>query len=100
MNELIVDPNRKWVCPQKGCSNIYMSLYSMKRHYTSSHDPIRKFVCDVCGQRFALHQYLKEHLSIHSGAKPFKCKIGDCPAAFTQAGKLSAHKKMHSMKIF
>ena len=70
----------------------------MKRHFTSTHDPICKHVCNICGQRFALHQYLQEHSSTHTGEKLFKCHYKLCNAAFTQAGKLSAHKKLHYIK--
>jgi len=54
----------------------------------------------ICFKSFSLSQYLKEHMFIHTGQKPFECDFPGCTRAFRQAGKLSLHKKTHTYKIF
>ena len=60
----------------------------------------RKFKCQYCDKKFALAQYLKDHLNVHTGDKPYLCKYEGCTQAFSQAGKLSVHKRLHEIKIF
>ena len=52
-----------------------------------------EFVCTVCGKRFKTEHYLKMHLLIHSGEKPFKC--AECPAEFNRKDKLKRHQLIH-----
>jgi uncharacterized Zn-finger protein len=60
-----------------------------------THDPQRSHRCKLCGKRFALSQYLKDHMNVHTGDRPYKCKYANCNMAFSQAGKLSAHHREH-----
>lgn len=60
-----------------------------------THDPNKKYACNQCTKRFSLPQYLREHMVVHSSARPFVCKFPNCGKTFRQAGKLSMHKKSH-----
>ena len=82
-------------CQYEGCSRTYKSKFSLKRHYLS-HQGIRNHRCPYCNKGFALAQYLREHIHIHTGEKPFVCNYPGCGKQFRQAGKLSIHKKEHS----
>ena len=81
-------------CTHPNCSRTYTNKYSLWRHQVT-HNPDRRFSCTICGKKFALAQYLKDHMNIHTGHKPYVCKFEGCSEAFSQAGKLSVHTKQH-----
>ncbi|XP_037541029.1 GDNF-inducible zinc finger protein 1 [Nematolebias whitei] len=51
-------------------------------------------MCDACGKSFGSKEYLKHHLNIHTGSKPFKCDT--CERSFAQRNSLSQHLKIHT----
>ena len=89
-------PKKEYTCDYGTCTCKYRTKYSLKRHYLS-HMGVKQHQCPYCTKRFALTQYLQEHIYIHTGEKPFVCKHPGCGKKFRQAGKLSIHKKQHNM---
>ncbi len=92
------DGEEVYTCRYEGCKRIYKSKFSLKRHYLS-HMGVRNHKCPYCSKGFSLAQYLREHIHIHTGAKPFVCPYPGCGKQFRQAGKLSIHRKEHSMMV-
>jgi uncharacterized Zn-finger protein len=84
-------------CTSVDCHKEYTNKYSLWRHL-ATHKTDRKFICDHCGRRFALAQYLKDHINVHTGERPYVCKIEGCHEAFSQAGKLSQHARLHNQE--
>jgi len=84
-------------CENAKCGKIFTTRFSLRRH-TLTHMNIKQHKCPYCEKRFALAQYLKEHIYIHTGERPFVCKFPSCGKSFRQAGKLSIHKKIHTFK--
>ena len=52
-----------------------------------------QFQCHVCQKKLKAEHYLKMHLMIHSGEKPFSCTT--CGASFNRKDKLKRHMTIH-----
>ena len=91
--------NQEYRCDYGSCTKLYRTKFSLERHYLS-HLGIKQHQCPHCHKRFALPQYLAEHIFTHTGEKPFICPFPGCTKRFRQAGKLSIHKKRHNLVDF
>ncbi|CAF1289103.1 unnamed protein product, partial [Adineta ricciae] len=74
--------------------------FSKPRTYTNrpSKTPLheRPFSCpiDSCPRRFSRSDELTRHIRIHTGDKPFQCKI--CARAFSRSDHLTTHIRTHT----
>lgn len=90
---------KEYKCDYGCCDKSYRTRFSLKRHYLT-HMGIKQHKCPYCEKRFALAQYLSEHVNTHTGHRPYVCTFPGCGKCFKQAGKLSLHKKQHSLVDF
>lgn len=55
----------------------------------------KKYPCHICSKVFGWSTDLKRHILIHTGERPFKCKL--CPSSFTRNFLLQKHEsKVHN----
>ena len=93
MNSQSKKCNKKRVpCVFQGCTMTFSSKFGMERHQVT-HQVTKGYTCQYCKRQFALPQYLKDHINLHTGEKPYVCSVPGCDAKFKQSSSLSNHKK-------
>jgi len=80
--------------PCQFCDERFVSVTDMRRHMLRVHNHGEKVACKQCGKTFRDSHNLKNHMSVHTGLRPFVCAI--CPSAFSQKSDLMKHGKIHS----
>lgn len=65
-------------------SPLGQSQYSMMQC-----QPVRSFVCDICGRRFNQKHHLQHHKFTHTGERPYSCP--HCDLTFTQTSSRNKH---------
>jgi hypothetical protein len=65
------------------------------RHHQQNHtaEQDRKYKCEQCGKGFSDRARLKDHVNIHTGAKPYVCKF--CANTFASKGNHRMHERSH-----
>ena len=80
--------------PCTECGKLF-GLNKIKLHIKSAHTPDdqKKYRCDTCGKGFIDNWKLSDHMNVHTGEKPHKCKF--CSASFASRGTHAMHERGH-----
>ncbi|XP_075894727.1 P43 5S RNA-binding protein-like [Nelusetta ayraudi] len=83
-----------FACGHSGCAAAFSREWRLKEHETL-HSGARPCRCPVdgCGRRFSRKSHLSRHMLQHKGVKVLKCKISGCTQSFFTADKLKRHAR-------
>ncbi|MXQ80646.1 hypothetical protein E5288_WYG008964 [Bos mutus] len=77
----------------RGAGAVFNAHYNLTRHMPV-HTGARPFVCKVCGKGFRQASTLCRHKIIHTQEKPHKCN--QCGKAFNRSSTLNTHTRIHA----
>lgn len=74
------------------CSEEFSNSYHLRRHKEKQHNiGVHICSCDICKRVFTNRKCLVQHMKIHTGNKPYKCRY--CDMTFAQAAGKRGHER-------
>ncbi|XP_045583133.1 zinc finger protein 813 isoform X2 [Procambarus clarkii] len=77
------------LCPKKFIRRIYLTNHKLRMHGLD-----KKFLCQVCGNKFMTQNSLMAHMEVHNEHKRFECTF--CKKKFKRKEKLKYHERIHT----
>ncbi|XP_028669012.1 early growth response protein 1 [Erpetoichthys calabaricus] len=86
-------PNeRPYGCPVETCDRRFSRSDELTRHIRI-HTGQKPFQCRICMRNFSRSDHLTTHIRTHTGEKPFACEI--CGRKFARSDERKRHTKIH-----
>ncbi|RVE63359.1 hypothetical protein OJAV_G00135410 [Oryzias javanicus] len=83
---------RPHVCPADGCDRRFSRSDELTRH-VRVHTGQKPFQCRICMRSFSRSDHLTTHIRTHTGEKPFPCS--ECGRKFARSDERKRHAKIH-----
>ena len=84
---------RQYVCLAKNCDRRFSRSDELTRHIRI-HTGQKPFQCKMCARSFSRSDHLTTHIRTHTGEKPFSCQI--CSRKFARSDERKRHVKVHT----
>ncbi|XP_069565775.1 early growth response protein 1-like [Brachyistius frenatus] len=83
---------RPYGCPADGCDRRFSRSDELTRH-VRVHTGQKPFQCRICMRSFSRSDHLTTHIRTHTGEKPFACN--ECGRKFARSDERKRHAKIH-----
>ncbi|TRY57889.1 hypothetical protein DNTS_014406 [Danionella cerebrum] len=83
---------RPYPCPAEGCDRRFSRSDELTRH-VRIHTGHKPFQCRICMRSFSRSDHLTTHIRTHTGEKPFSCEL--CGRKFARSDERRRHAKIH-----
>jgi len=83
---------RPYACPAETCDRRFSRSDELTRHIRI-HTGQKPFQCKICLRAFSRSDHLTTHVRTHTGEKPFSCDV--CGRKFARSDEKKRHNKVH-----
>ena len=92
-----------YVCRWNNCpksTHVFAHRYRLLRHVGGVHCKTLSHKCDQCPKSFSYAEGLRDHKRVHTGEKPFKCRVPGCELFFRTSSDRVKHQRSHQLVQF
>uniref|UniRef100_A0A8C8VFR5 Early growth response protein 4 n=1 Tax=Pelusios castaneus TaxID=367368 RepID=A0A8C8VFR5_9SAUR len=83
---------KSFTCPVENCVRSFARSDELNRHLRI-HTGHKPFQCRICLRNFSRSDHLTTHIRTHTGEKPFSCDV--CGRRFARSDEKKRHSKVH-----